>query len=330
MRCRTRRERRETCPGPDRAPDTPGAEPACRSTADWSSGETPPRWPVPRLPQSGCARRPGTPRPPPARDGAVVFRGWPQPDSNAPRRSGRSGPRCGRGVPGGPGQAGDTGQCRTCRAADARRHRPWPVMGWTALLTAARPLFRAPSFALFTDLLTGWVLAPGRRTITAMIAVADPACGRAHDAYHRFVRDGACSMSGLWRLLAIHAVATFAPSGVVSLDCDDTLFHKSGRRVAGAGTFRDAVRSTSHRVVYALGLNLVVVTLRVIPPWGDMPIAVPVNARLHKKKDPTTTVEHAAPMRSRRRLTAPPTGPRSFGPTPPTPAWPAPTWQART
>jgi hypothetical protein len=72
-------------------------------------------------------------------------------------------------------------------------------MGWTALLTAARPLFRAPSFALFTDLLTGWVLTPGRRTITAMIAVADPACGRAHDAYHRFVRDGAWNMNGLWR-----------------------------------------------------------------------------------------------------------------------------------
>jgi hypothetical protein len=91
-------------------------------------------------------------------------------------------------------------------------------------------MFRAPSFALFTDLLTGWVLAPGRPTITAMIAVADPACGRAHDAYHRFVRDGAWSMSGLWRLLAIHAVATFAPSGVVSLDCDDTLFHKRALR----------------------------------------------------------------------------------------------------
>src|SRR5674476_419313 len=27
-----------------------------------------------------------------------------------------------------------------------------------------------------------------------------------------------------------------------------------------------------------------------------MPIAVPVNARLHKKKDPTTTVEHASAM----------------------------------
>lgn len=98
-------------------------------------------------------------------------------------------------------------------------------------------MFGAPSFAIFTDLLTGWVLAPGRRTVTAMITVADPAGGRAHDAYHRFLRDGVWNLSGLWRLLATHAVTRFAPSGVVSLDCDDTLFHKSGRNVVGAGTF---------------------------------------------------------------------------------------------
>jgi hypothetical protein len=157
-------------------------------------------------------------------------------------------------------------------------------------------VFRAPSYAIFTDLITGWILAPGRRTITAMITHADPAVGRAHDAYHRFLRDGVWNISGLWRILATHAVSTFAPTGVVSLDCDDTLFHKSGRQVEGAGNFRDAVRSTGQRVVYALGLNLVVVTLRVIPPWGSMPIAIPVNARLHKKSDPITTVEHATRM----------------------------------
>ena len=61
---------------------------------------------------------------------------------------------------------------------------------WTALLADPRTVFGAPSFALFTRLLTGWVCAPGRRTITAMIAVADPAGTHAHDAYHRFVRDG--------------------------------------------------------------------------------------------------------------------------------------------
>jgi DDE superfamily endonuclease len=170
------------------------------------------------------------------------------------------------------------------------------VSRWTALLGLTRTCFRAPSFALFADLLTGWVCAPGRRTITAMVAVADPAGRRAHDAYHRFVRDGAWSMRALWRVLAVYAITRLAPTGVVILDVDDTLFHKSGRGVDGAGVFRDAVRSTVRRVVYALGLNLVVVTLRVNPPWGGTPIALPVNARLHRKNDTTSTVEHAAAM----------------------------------
>lgn len=55
------------------------------------------------------------------------------------------------------------------------------------------------------------------------------------------------------------------------------------------------MRSSIDRVVYALGLNLVV-TLRVTPPWGATPIAIPVNARLHRKNDTTTTIEHAAAM----------------------------------
>jgi len=170
------------------------------------------------------------------------------------------------------------------------------VTAWTALLRQARGVFTAPGFAIFTDLLAGWVLAPGRRTITAMIAVADPAGRRAHDAYHRFVRDGAWQMSALWRVLAVHAVSRFAPAGVIELVCDDTLHHKSGRHVDGAGTFRDAVRSTLARVVYALGLNLVVVALRVQPGWGGCPIAIPINVRLHRKKDTTTTIAHAAAM----------------------------------
>lgn len=103
-------------------------------------------------------------------------------------------------------------------------------------------------------------------------------------------------MAGLWRALAVHAVARFAPEGVIALDCDDTLFHKSGQRIDGAGVLRDAVRSTAGRVVYAVGLNLVVVTLRVRPPWGGCPIGIPVNVRLHRKADLTTTVAHAAEM----------------------------------
>ncbi|MGH8996391.1 MAG: IS701 family transposase [Acidimicrobiales bacterium] len=170
------------------------------------------------------------------------------------------------------------------------------MSGLAALLALTASAFSAPSFAIFTDLVTGWVLAPGRRTVTAMIAVADPDRRRAHDAYHRFLRDGAWAMAGLWKILATHAICRFAPEGVVPLDCDDTLYHKAGPKVAGAGIFRDAVRSSARRVVYALGLNLVVITLRVTPLWGGCPIGVPINVRLHRKKDQTTTIDHAAAM----------------------------------
>src|SRR5665809_144117 len=101
-----------------------------------------------------------------------------------------------------------------------------------------------------------------------MITVADPQGRRAHDAYHRFLRAGAWSMSALWRVLAVHAVGVFAPTGVVVLDCDDTVDKEAGRKGEGAGTFRDAVRSTRARVVHAWGRNLVIITLRVTPPWG--------------------------------------------------------------
>jgi DDE superfamily endonuclease len=115
------------------------------------------------------------------------------------------------------------------------------VSGWTALLGMFRSVFTTPGLAIFADLLTGWVLTPGRRTITAMITVGDPGGRRVHDAYHRFVRDGAWSMSRLWRVLAVHAVTSFAPTGVVPLDCDDAPFHKDRaqrrgrRRVPGRG-----------------------------------------------------------------------------------------------
>jgi hypothetical protein len=170
------------------------------------------------------------------------------------------------------------------------------VIGFTALLELTRTVFSAPSFAIFSELMSGWVLAPGRRTITSIISVADPLGRRAHDAYHRFVRDGKWVMAGLWRVVATHAVTRFAAVGVISIDCDDTLMHKSGRHVNGAGVFRDAVRSGGGRTIYAFGLNIVVITLRVNPPWGGCPIGLPINARLHRKNDTTTTIAHAEAM----------------------------------
>jgi len=163
-----------------------------------------------------------------------------------------------------------------------------PRERWQDLLEATKGCLSAPSFSIFTTILTGWVLAPGRRTVTGMIVAGDPTGHRAHDAYHRFFRAASWSTAALWKVLVLHMVAVLGPVGPLVLDCDDTLYKKSGRKIDGAGTFRDAVRSTRHKVVYATGLNLVVVTLRVRPPWGGMPIGLPVGVRLHRKDGPTT------------------------------------------
>lgn len=157
------------------------------------------------------------------------------------------------------------------------------IATWNAVLSCASGVFSRPSFGLFSDLASAWVLCPARRTVTGMIGLVDPATLRAHDAYHRFIRAGAWSMAACWKALARLSVATLCPKGRIGLDVDDTLFHKSGRKVDGAGSFRDAVRSTGKWVVYANGLNLVVVTLRVVPPWGGEPLGLPVNVRLFRK-----------------------------------------------
>jgi len=157
------------------------------------------------------------------------------------------------------------------------------LAAWNLLLASGAPCFTRPSAALFAELACAWVLCPGRHTVTGMITVLGRKLHRAHDAYHRFLRAGTWSMADLWFALARLLVPHLCPQGPLTLDLDDTLFHRSGRRVEGAGIFRDAVRSSGKRVVYALGLNLVVLTLRVTAPWGGEPLGLPVNLRLYRK-----------------------------------------------
>jgi len=177
------------------------------------------------------------------------------------------------------------------------RSAPNGAATWSAIIAAVAHAFTRPSFAIFADLMAGWVLTPGRRTITRIIGVADPQHRRAHDAYHRFLRDGVWRMDRLWQILAVMVVdRLLTPEVAVVLDLDDTVHHKTGRRIEGAGIFRDAVRSTRNRIVYGLGLNLVVITIRVRPPWGGMPLGLPINVRIRRKDDGPSTVEHARAM----------------------------------
>jgi len=157
------------------------------------------------------------------------------------------------------------------------------ISTWTVLIQQFFPVFTAPGAQIFLSLVCGWVLCTGRHTVTGILPFADPDRRHAHDAFHRFLPDARWDMHALWKLLTLLLVKIFAASGVIELDLDDTLFHRCGRKVAGAGWWRDAVRSTRTRTVHAWGLNLVVLTLRVSPPWGGEPLGLPILMRLHRK-----------------------------------------------
>ena len=162
---------------------------------------------------------------------------------------------------------------------------------WREVLERMSPAFTAPSFHLFTQLVTAWVLLPGRHTITRLWRVMDAESRQAHDAYHRFVRCGSWRLPVFWRLLAELVIPYFYRAGEIPLTTDDTVAKKTGRRISGAGIFRDAVRSTRNKTVYAWGLNIVLLTLSVHAPWGGEPIGLPINARLFRKKSAKTHLD---------------------------------------
>lgn len=158
---------------------------------------------------------------------------------------------------------------------------------WHELLSQFFYLFTQPGANIFAHLMTGWVLCTTRRTVTGLLPFADPLNHSAHDAYHRFFPDAHWAMSRLWQQLALILVTGLCPKGILTLALDDTLFHHSGQKMNGAGAWRDAVRSTRKKIVYAWGLNLVVLTLQVQSPWGGEPLGLPINMRLHRKKEKT-------------------------------------------
>ncbi len=134
------------------------------------------------------------------------------------------------------------------------------------------------------------MVCPGRHTITRLWASIPITTRRSYHAYARLLRRGRWDPDGIFQRLLGWVVTQLAPEGRLVLLVDDTLVRKSGRKIDGVGIFRDVVAGAfSTRMVTALGLNVVVLGLRLQPPWKGEPLALPVGIRLHRKRGPTQT-----------------------------------------
>ncbi len=165
---------------------------------------------------------------------------------------------------------------------------------WYQLLASFGRLFTAPGADRFVELLTAWVLCPGRRTCTRLWKMVAGADRPRYEAYAAFCREGRWpKRSDLLKTWAHLLVGCLSPTQLhhatraLWLLLDDTLFHKTGPKVTGAGRYRDAVRSGA-KTVTAWGLNIVVLAVYVDSLWGGEPWAIPINVRIHRKPEKDT------------------------------------------
>ena len=167
-----------------------------------------------------------------------------------------------------------------------------------AFMVALEPAFTKPAFATCVRLVAGWILCPARRTITGIYPFADPKRDKCVQIYHHFFRAAAWTGGqrlACWAKFLVSRLC--AGQKTLHLVIDDTTHKKTGRKVNGARTCRDAVRSTKNKTVFCWALPYVPICLVYQPPWGGEPLALPLNIRLNRKNTQgVTLLNHAADM----------------------------------
>jgi hypothetical protein len=146
--------------------------------------------------------------------------------------------------------------------------------------------FTAPTKETFAALVTGWVLCLGRHTITRIVNSAAERAEKHVSSYRRFFSRARWNPDEPFLdLFTKTLVPLVANTGTIDLAADDSTCAKSGRSVAFAGYFRDAVRSTVAQRVMHWAHCWVVLSLQVrCPFWPLRVISFPVMARLYRKK----------------------------------------------
>lgn len=139
---------------------------------------------------------------------------------------------------------------------------------FASLIIAFAPLFSERVWQYVPVLVTGAVLAPGKRTVTSILQVMGLSSENHFQNYHRVLNRARWSSQEASRLLLDLLIAAFAPCGVLVIGLDDTLERRRGKRIKAKGIYRDPVRSSHSHVVKASALRWVSLMLLVPIPWA--------------------------------------------------------------
>jgi hypothetical protein len=154
----------------------------------------------------------------------------------------------------------------------AASHIPAILVSWLAVF---RPCFTAPVWNHILVLVTGAVLAPGKRTVTQALRVmglaGEPGFGR----YHEVLNRARWESRGLSRRLLRHLLAVLWPDGEVVIAIDDTIERRWGAKIKARGIYRDPVRSTKGHFVKTSGLRWLSLAVMLPVPFAGRRWALP-------------------------------------------------------
>jgi hypothetical protein len=137
--------------------------------------------------------------------------------------------------------------------------------------------FSEPIWEWAKILLVGAILAPGIRTVTAVLRVMGLCQERQFQNYHRVLNRAKWSSRSLSRILVHLLVRAFVPPDEpILLGLDDHIERRRGAKIAAKGIYRDAVRSSKSFFVKTSGLRWVCLMLLTPIPWAQRVWALPV------------------------------------------------------
>jgi hypothetical protein len=145
----------------------------------------------------------------------------------------------------------------------------------------------------FKTLVIGWVLTPGRKTITRIIQTAGATLKKHHSCFYNFFSLAKWNINDLVKqVLKMILRALILEGNTIYTAGDDTLYAKSGHKIPGAGMFRDPVLSTKKTTVLRWGLNWVTLGIIIKPPFfKNRYICLPIMAKHCPKKQPYSKKE---------------------------------------
>jgi len=145
----------------------------------------------------------------------------------------------------------------------------------TQLMVNFAACFSKRVWAQVEVLVVGALLAPGKRTVTAVLRVMGLSQEGQFQQYHRVLNRARWSSLVVARVLLGMIVDTFVPAGPVVIGLDDTLERRRGEKIKAKGIYRDPVRSSHAHMVKASGLRWLCAMVLAEIPWAGRVWALP-------------------------------------------------------